>query len=324
MDLTTATPVEIDTELARIYGEQMDARLDTHQAADSLRHYARVRNERHSSRRSDFRPIDEVIAAARENSPSWEQSNVEYLVTRLTDARARLARLRDEEAPLQAEYNRRPWTRAFLAITSGGGHVHKSTECSTCFLDRFDDITGEFRPGTKFAWMVNYSGHSEDEIVADAGERACTICYPSAPVETLNRPTKMFSQDEIDAAEARKQREQAKRDRLAAKIAKGLTADGSEFVVTWVDHNAGGWDRDPATRESTYVYRDRKRTESFKTERAAVQWVVQYKAWGRSSEKTPAFEQVIEAVAAKHGKSLDEVRKDIDAKVAAKIKRDNR
>src|SRR5699024_1181900 len=71
------------------------------------------------------------------------------------------------------------WNRAFL-VAGAGGHVHSSTDCSTC------------RPTTQYAWMTNYSGADEDTIVSDAGYRACTVCYPSAPVgDERSMPTEM-------------------------------------------------------------------------------------------------------------------------------------
>ena len=71
------------------------------------------------------------------------------------------------------------WNRAFL-VAGAGGHVHSSTDCSTC------------RPTTQYAWMTNSSGADEDTIVSDAGYRACTVCYPSAPVgDERSLPTEM-------------------------------------------------------------------------------------------------------------------------------------
>ena len=323
---SAASPVEIDTRLAEIYAAQHAARAETARAAETIYYLAKPRAERKWSERNK-RPgfgVDEAIEKARANAESYEQRNVERAVEALTTARARLAELAEEAAPLHEQYAERRWTRAFLVVNNGG-HVHSSMECSTCYRDRWDPVTGEFKPGTAFNWLPSYSGHSEAEIVADAGERACTVCYKSAPVDVLSRPTKIYSDAERDAQAAREEREQAKIARHAAKIAKGLTPDGSEFKVTYVEPNAPGWERDPVTGQSIHVYRDREHREFFKTERAAVQWVVQYAAWsGWDHYRAAGFAQVIEAVAAKHGKSVEEVRAELEAKVEAKIKRDNR
>lgn len=73
--------------------------------------------------------------------------------------------------PFQAEWqDRGGWTRAYLVPD---GHIHRSTACSS------------LHPTTLIAWLPEQSGWDEDEIVAAAGVHACTICYPTAPVEAL-------------------------------------------------------------------------------------------------------------------------------------------
>lgn len=99
------------------------------------------------------------------------------------------------------EYDRRGgWTRAFL-VNNTNGHVHKSMGCSTCFAD------------TQFAWLTGYSGQTEEQIIEAAGMRACTVCYPDAPAETLSRPgviktdeDKRLEQVRADRAEKAKAR----------------------------------------------------------------------------------------------------------------------
>src|SRR5699024_12010413 len=81
------------------------------------------------------------------------------------------------------------WNRAFL-VAGANGHVHSSTSCSTC------------HPTTQYAWMTDYSGADEDTIVADAGYRACTVCYPSAPVgDERSLPPKILSRSEEHTSE---------------------------------------------------------------------------------------------------------------------------
>lgn len=107
------------------------------------------------------------------------------------------------------------WTRAFL-VTNNGGHVHNTMNCNTCY------------PTTEFAWLVDYSADLESTIVEAAGEEACTVCYPSAPADVLNRPSTIVTADRIAKAEAKAEREAAK----AEKIAKRPTADGSQLFVS--------------------------------------------------------------------------------------------
>jgi hypothetical protein len=115
-------------------------------------------------------------------------------------------------AKLEEEFGRRGgWPRAYLVTD---GHVHSSMHCSSCNRGGFP---------TRFSWMIDYSGKSHAEIVEAAGERACTICYPDAPVarkekgEDIDVPKSvMMTADEIERAEARK----AEAERRAEKKAK--------------------------------------------------------------------------------------------------------
>lgn len=75
------------------------------------------------------------------------------------------------EAPFLAEWKSRGgWSRAYLVPD---GHIHKTTACHSLY------------PTTLISWLPELSGHEEDEIVATAGAMACTFCYPSAPVEAI-------------------------------------------------------------------------------------------------------------------------------------------
>jgi hypothetical protein len=314
MDLSTQTPVEIDTELARLYYESADASFKSAQAANHL-HYAaddeyNTRyNPRSGWKMSHVEVVETVTVMAQ--GQTYKATEAQRALDAYNAAHQKVEEIREAMVPFHAEYRRRPWSRAFL-VQNNNGHVHSSMECSTCF------------DTTQYAWMVEYSGKPESEIVEAAGEAACTVCYPSAPVDVLKRPTKMFGPDQIAAQKARQEREEAKAARLAKKIEKGLTADGSEFTVSYVEKNAPQWKRGADGRD-VHTYGDRVKTEFFKTEQAAVQWVVQYVTWhGWNGDEAYGFQQVIEAVAAKHGQTYEQAKTMIVAKVAAKAKRDSR
>ena len=81
---------------------------------------------------------------------------------------AEITRLNREIDELEATYT--GWSRFFL-VTSSAGHIHSSTCCSTC------------RPTTRFGWLPNLSGQTEEQAVADLGPSLCTVCFPSAPTE---------------------------------------------------------------------------------------------------------------------------------------------
>lgn len=104
-----------------------------------------------------------------------------------------------------AEYTKAGgWTRYYL-VANAGGHVHTSRACSTC------------RPTTEFAWLTEYSGHTAEELVELAGERACTVCFPDAPVDVTRRESRLRYDVEARAAKAAERT--AKEDAKAAKLA---------------------------------------------------------------------------------------------------------
>lgn len=312
--LTEQTPVEVDTALYALYREQLElgrkvnAKIDTvHYAADDKRRYGRG-PATWTMTTAEATAVVEKIA---ETNETYVGKDARKVLDALAEARDAFTANTEAQKAHNAEYARRPWTRAFLVTD---GHVHRSMNCSTCF------------PTTEFTWLVDLADHDEAEIVALAGERACTVCYPSAPtLRDFEKASPLFTEEEAQRAKDREQRAADKAKRQADKIAKGLTADGSEFVVSYVEPNAPGIDRDESGK-SVHVYRDRERTEHFKTEKAAVMWVVQQMTWGSPSGRydyqRPAWQAAVEAVAAKHGKPVEQVWQEIEAKVEAKIKRD--
>lgn len=127
----------------------------------------------------------------------------------VTDCRAALEALDAAAEPLQAIYQANPWTRFFLVP---GGHLHSSTHCSS------------LRWSTPIGWLPEYSGKTEAEIVALAGEAACTICWPSAPVSRPSMlPVHVAERSERDAEAARKLAAKA------AKNAKAIQPDGTPW-----------------------------------------------------------------------------------------------
>jgi cytochrome c5 len=217
MDLTTATPVEIDTLLAPIWERQASAQ-------SRIVNYKRREAE-------IFTTIEKVKRGERVLRITTALDGIELMedlarLGRFIVAEGnKLAAAEADAAPYEAEYTRRGgWNRVFLA-KSVNGHAHNGTECSTCH-------NGQYR--TAFAWLIRYSGQSEADIVADAGERACTTCYPTAPVDA--KGTKMFTPDEEEAAKAREERE-AERTRKAKEAAdKSITTPEGEKLYAGKDH----------------------------------------------------------------------------------------
>lgn len=194
-DLTSLSPSEIDELWAPIADRQRQALVEGLDA------------ERELSMAQAL--VDTPIRI----TTTWAQFEVdrakhavETLPARIEKLLAKETEARIEQEPFKAEWNRRGgWTRAYLVVTNGQGHVHRTTSCSSCY------------PTTQFAWLTELSGADEQEIVDQAGERACTHCYASAPVALrLDRPTQLFSEKE--------KAQQAARDERAAKRAAAVAA----------------------------------------------------------------------------------------------------
>jgi hypothetical protein len=302
-------PVAIDTELARLDGERGRHLTRADQAWDSLRHQARTYLGKSYRDTVTDAELNEVLHDV-DDKPEAERNYTEQQIARTLDgyvnAREEAEKVEADMLPLELEFDRRGgWTRAFLVVTNGTGHVHSSRGCSTCY------------PTTRYHWVTEMSDHDEAEIVDAAGERACTVCYPSAPAETRAKPTRLFTPDEVEAAKAREERAAAKKQRDADRVAKALTADGSEAVFRYVWHT-----REDGTELTT--------TERFKTARAAEQFVVGAMAdqvgYGYTIEpgKQEVIDQVVEMLAAKRDTDVETVRAEITTKAHAKVKRDAR
>jgi hypothetical protein len=210
--LEDKTEPEIDEQLADIYYRASKIRGDLYQATQDLERYTARLEQAQAS--VEGNPYMARYAEA-------YQKDITSVTARIEKIREDLAKVEAERGPGEAEYDfRGGWTRAFLA-RSKPGHVHRSMNCPSC---------NKGKQSTQFAWLTEYSGKSEDEIVSDAGEHACTYCYPSAPVETLNRPSKIkWQEPETPEAKARREKKEA-----AAKVKaeKGITnPDGSELLT---------------------------------------------------------------------------------------------
>ncbi len=203
-NLANLTPVEIDTILAPIWERQAK------QAARIAGFYKTFSGfTAQMEKILSGEEVKGIVTAADGIKLAQNRSHIQNVIARETE---KLRLLETEALPYEAEYTRRGgWNRVFLA-TSSNGHAHNGMECSTCHH-------GEYRTG--FAWLIQYSGKDEAEIVADAGERACTTCYPTAPANA--KGTKMFTPDEEEAAKARAEREALRIERARQADVKGIT-----------------------------------------------------------------------------------------------------
>ncbi len=199
MSVTKEFAVKIDTELSKLYSERWDILEKIDSAKDTLKFY-----QKHYPQRARIEEIQ----------------SCENKIAILQD---KLFKVGNQILDLDAIYDQDPWTRAFLVIASNG-HVHSSMDCSTCF------------PTTRYNWLVQYSNDDEKTIVEDAGQDACTICYPSAPADVLNRPSRIVTADKIAKAAAKAERDAKREAKLAKEKANAPTATNKVlFAVNPVD-----------------------------------------------------------------------------------------
>jgi hypothetical protein len=190
MDITTATPAQIDTEIARLNGVMQRSQARMEQAVTTIARIDKASTLDRSLPWNSQAKYDEAVAER-------DAATVAY-----RDALA-------AAVPLNEEFTRRGgWTRFYL-VTNTGGHVHWTTACGTCF------------PTTQFAWLTEYSGMARDAFVEEAGSKACTVCFPDAPVEVYSRATRI--KYESEEAKARREERETK---AAAKAAAEVVVEG--------------------------------------------------------------------------------------------------
>ena len=190
MAVTKEFAVKIDTELSSWHDKRWQNFVKIEQTLDTIKFY-----EKHYA---------------------YDVERIKKYQDELEELEIERVKIKTEIAKLDLIYRQDPWTRAFLVINSNG-HVHSSMDCSTCF------------PRTRYQWLVQYSNDDEKTIVEDAGQDACTICYPSAPAEVLNRPSRIVTADKIAKAKAKEERDAKKAARIAKEKANAPTKSG-EFL----------------------------------------------------------------------------------------------
>lgn len=144
------------------------------------------------------------------DSPRFEGVIAEY--------RAEAQAARTEAEPYEAEFTARGGWRRYFLCTATAGHVHRGTHCTTCFQT------------TTYCWLTELSACDEQAMVAEWGEKACTICFPAAPTfKGFNDGTSSYARRTV-AEQAERDAEKAAKQ--AVKDAKSITApDGSPLRV---------------------------------------------------------------------------------------------
>lgn len=193
---TTRREVVIDTKLAELYEREMRLLHKLDAVRDDLTRYAgfkRVYEGRRQVWRKDdgtTPTLEEILTGARaattdESKASYEREYPKRSLASYDELVAEIKAVREEQAPLDALYEKERWSRFFL-VQNSGGHIHSSMHCSTCF------------PTTRFGWLPTLSGLTEKDAVEAHGTILCSVCFPSAPVEwTLGK------QDDDDICKGR-------------------------------------------------------------------------------------------------------------------------
>jgi hypothetical protein len=308
-NLATMTPVEIDTLLAPIWEREAEAKAQvlayTRRSSELQRKAAKLKN---GLRVQGYTTPGDGIRLA---------ETIQHLNAAITELHDKLALISIEALPYENEYVRRGgWNRVFLA-KSHDGHAHNGTECSTCH-------NGEFR--TEFAWLIQYSGLPEAEIVADAGERACTTCYKSAPANA--KGTKMYTPDEVEAQRAREEREAARARRAQEAADKSITTPEGTPLYENKDNSSYAKIKNIRTAEiaATDALKDLIFAQRHATD---PEWAWRYE----SGRLTPEREQMeyarhawclIRSIAAKKGQTFEETFEVHEKKAQAKVRKTDR
>jgi hypothetical protein len=275
VDLTTATPTEIDTAIYAALVKEADLERKARVAQAAVIRIDELKDDPYYSKR-----------------PGYSPERRAELVAEITVLEQQAADLRDAEiTPRNAEHFRRGgWTRYYL-VTNSNGHVHKDRSCERCFHD------------TQYAWLYEQSGLSAEELVELAGEKACTVCFPWAPVDTLKQKTRL---EAPERKAARLEREAKKAAVAAKKAAKAITnPDGSPLQV----FDCHIPERHVRVRGQIVVHEAHDRFETIETLHAARGWLTDaYESWRGGAKRLPENVHLVgKAVAAKEGKTYEQV-----------------
>lgn len=182
MDLTTATPAAIDTQLAALSHAEhiLEGKRDAAAAAIHRGLGEKLESAGRGASRREWWPTSDADALAAMRSKGEELIGMmrpaSSLVQRYDEAATALGEARDAQTPLVAEFSRRGgWTRFFEVA---GGHIHRQQNCPT--LHR-----GKSR--TQLGWLIEMSGTDETKAIAELAAGAhilCSVCIPGAPVVT--------------------------------------------------------------------------------------------------------------------------------------------
>ena len=279
----------VDERLAELYDAQFSVALDGQFAETQIRRASRQERTLVNGDYQYAGTLGDAISTCRIKSEQGDRAATRAL-TEWDKVQKRAAQIKLETRELDAVWREERWTRAFLVINSNG-HIHSSVGCPTCYTT------------TRYEWLTAYSADDETTIVEAAGETACTVCYPTAPAEILNRPSTIQSKARAAREAAATERAVAKAAREAKRKASAPTADGSTLMVP------SRWN---------------ERNEEIKTERTArsewnsaqddIEWKRSVGRLDKAERDAERQRLIEEALAGKYGVSALDMREELLAK----------
>lgn len=273
-DIAAETPASIDYQFARLEAEsyQLDHGLvSLHRELGQAEEIAQGYGPRYGTRRP--RSVAEITKLI--ESTEQRQTEIRY-----------------HFVALNAEYARRGGWRRYYLVEDG--HLHYDVSGSRC--SRI--------PSTTHYWMTEFSGQAPAEVIAQAGERVCTTCFPEAPVAPRPAAARFMTRTEAErAAHA----EEKARKAAAKKAAQITTPDGGEL------RTAGGYQGDLIKTEVA-------------ARRRALSDAADLAFYGASDPSAAEWRETVDRMIAAlaHRTGMDEgtLRAEINGKVAKKARRE--
>lgn len=266
-----------------------------------------------------FAEVTEIAAVGDAEKP-WTQREAQAALDKLAAARAEMD-IADEavkaQSALWAQHGR--WMRYSVVP---GGHIHTNwRDCHT------------LRDTTTVLWAYQASGDSVDEAIEVYGTVLCTHCYPDAPVEKTGGKTLTDANGNVltkaEAQAIKDAREAEKAAKLAAKNAKAVFVPGTTDLVLDSDLREIKTERSLVTEIVNVL--SRSGYSAFRLdERSSSATKRDRNDWNNVTidESYPTYGEWLTyaytALAAKHGKTVDEVKAEMNKKLRAKNARAGR
>lgn len=284
-NLKKQTPKEIDEQLIQFLRDKgkFEYKIDSYTAIV------------HSMAKDKLSKVDGILKYSLTDEEAYERAKKEQPYSKaavddyenqIKENNAQLSFVEWKISEVNKEFDRRGgWTRAFI-VTNGNGHIHSSMSCQTC---------NKMGKRTSFQLVSQVSGEKEEYIVDLAGERACTVCYPTAP---LNKPVNpiLMSDDERRKVQEAEERKLKKLEKEKEKV-----YDAKGKLISNTIRGA----RTKISQELSDIYWYGNTHPTFK------EWESNVNSW-------------MKAVSDKTGESFDKINKEMRDKARLKVEKERK